>query len=102
MRLFPDPLSFEWNEGNLDKNWITHQVTNQEAEEAFFHEPRFVFEDEGHSLAERRYLLWGVTSKGRKLCIIFAVRKDKVRIISARDMNKKERKAYEEKAKKNP
>lgn len=97
MKVFHEPISFEWDEGNLDKNLQKHGVTNQEAEEAFFHEPRFIFEDDTHSSAEKRNLLWGATAKGRKLSIVFTVRKSRVRVISARDMSKKERKIYEEK-----
>lgn len=99
MRIFHEAISFEWDKGTLDKNWEKHGVTNQEAEEVFFLEPRFLFEDAGHSLSERRHLLWGVTARGRKLSVIFAVRNNRVRIISARDMSRKERNAYEEKVK---
>jgi len=92
-------VSFEWDEGNLNKNLGWHGVANQEAEETFFHEPRFIFEDTAHSAGETRYLLWSMTAKARKLSVIFTIRGNKIRIISARDMSKKERRVYEEKIK---
>ena len=97
MTILPRPVSFEWDEGNSEKNLLKHKVTSQEAEEPFDNKPNYLVEDEKHSLKEERYLLWGVTDRGRKLSVIFTLREDKVRIISARDMNKKERRVYGEK-----
>lgn len=99
MEIFSGPVSFEWDEGNFDKNSIKHGVTNQESEEIFFSEQSFIFESEKSSLSEKRYLVWGATKTGRRLAIIFTIRGDKIRIVSARDMNKKERRAYEKKTK---
>jgi len=102
VKLLPDPLLFEWDKGNVDKNFRKHKVTNQEAEEIFSSEPVFLFEDEKHTLlSEERYMIWGETKKARKLAIIFTVRNNNVRIISVRDMNKKERRDYEQKTKTN-
>ncbi len=96
MRILPEPLLFEWDKGNVNKNLTKHKVTNQEAEEVFSSEPIFLFEDEKHSLlSEKRYMIWGETKNSRKLAIIFTIRESSVRIISARDMNKKERRNYE-------
>lgn len=97
MKILPDPIELEWDEGNTDKNWKKHGVTNKEAEQIFANDPKFIFEDKKHSKAERRYMIWGLTDKNRKLSVFFTFRGNKVRIISARDMHKKERKAYEEK-----
>src|SRR5437660_842906 len=97
MKIFPEPVAFEWDRANTDKNLKKHGVKNQEAEEAFFNEPCLVFEDEGHSHQEKRHMLWGRSNDGRKLTIIFTIRKDRVRVISARDMSKKERRAYAKK-----
>lgn len=99
MKILPEPLAFEWDEGNIDKNLIRHGVTSREAEEVFDNEPKFIFEDEKHSTLEKRYMIWGVTKQGRELSIIFTIRVNKVRVISARDMQKKERREYEEKIK---
>ena len=97
MKILPQPVLFEWDEGNLDKNLVGHNVANQEAEEVFFNEPAFIFSDEKHSSTENRFMIWGITNKGRKLAIFFTVRKNKVRVISARDLHKRERRVYEEK-----
>lgn len=103
MKIFPKPVTFEWDKGNIDKNFKKHSVANKEAEEVFENKPSFIIEDEKHSLMEKRYMIWGETDAGRKLSVFFTVRKDKmskallrIRIISARDMNKKERKAYKQ------
>ncbi len=66
----------------------------------FFNQPLYVFPDTGHSLAEERYYLLGKTNNSRRLFIVFTRRKNRIRIISARDMHRKERKVYHEKAKK--
>lgn len=99
MKILPKPIAFDWDKGNIDKNLIKHNVTNKEAEEVFDKEPKFIFEDERHSLFEKRYMVWGVTSRARRLSVFFTIRRDKIRIISARDMHKKERRKYEEKIK---
>lgn len=101
MKILPEPLSFEWNKGNIDKNLRKHNVTDKEGEEVFESKQKFIFEDEKHSLIEKRYMIWGITSKGRRLSVFFTIRKEKIRIISARDMHKKERREYEEKIKAN-
>jgi len=92
---FSNITGFDWDEGNLYKNWDKHLVASGECEEVFFNEPYFAYSDEKHSHAERRYYLLGETNGKRGLFIVFTVRKTMIRIISARDMNKNERKAYE-------
>lgn len=95
MKILPEPVSFEWDKGNVDKNLIKHKVTSREIEEVFSNKEKFIIEDEKHSLFEKRYLIWGTTNIGRRLSIIFTLRDSKVRVISTRDMNKKERREYE-------
>jgi len=94
MRILPEPIIFEWDKGNVDKNFIKHKVTNREAEEIFDNEP-LISEDIRHSKKEKRFQGLGITDEGRFLFLSFTIRKDKIRIISARDMNKKEVSAYE-------
>lgn len=102
VRILPEPLLFEWDKGNVNKNFNKHNVTNQEAEEIFSSDPIFLFEDEKHTLlSEKRYIIWGETKNNRKLAIIFTRRNINIRIISARDMNRKERRNYEQKTKSN-
>ena len=85
---------FEWDEGNTDKNWIRHNVRWTECEEVFFNHPLLVLADERHSEAEPRYYALGRTNAGRHLFVVFTVRGDLVRVISAREMSRRERKEY--------
>ncbi|MBA7500177.1 hypothetical protein ES704_02930 [subsurface metagenome] len=86
---------FEWNEGNIIKNWERHKVTYFECEEIFFNEPIVVQHDKVHSAYENRYFALGKTDEGRLLFVVFTIRGDKIRVISARDMSKKERRCYQ-------
>lgn len=86
---------FQWDKGNGLKNWLKHGVTQSEAEEVFFNEPLLLFEDEKHSEHEDRVLAFGHTNAGRYLVVAFTVRKNFIRVISARNMNSKERGVYE-------
>jgi hypothetical protein len=89
-------VSFDWDDGNQSKNEIKHSVSNKESEEVFFNQPIFFFIDQKHSSTEQRILVYGKTNCDRHLTLIFTKRADKIRIISVRDMNKKERAKYEE------
>ncbi|MFZ5365864.1 MAG: BrnT family toxin [Patescibacteria group bacterium] len=93
-----EPAEFIWDKGNKDKNWVKHKVTNRECEEVFFDKKKKIFKDKLHSGGEERFRIIGKTKKGRLLFVVFVMRRNKVRIISARDINKKEVKLYEEKA----
>lgn len=86
---------FHWDAGNSEKNWINHSVLMPECEQLFFNEPLVVMDDEKHSQGEKRYYALGQTDEGRKLLIVFTVRNHLIRIISARDMSRKERTIYE-------
>lgn len=99
MRGFEGIEGLEWDEGNRDKNLYSHNVENEEAEEIFFNVPLVIFEDDKHSTDEARYQVLGATNDQRELCLVYTLRKNKIRIISARDMNKKERNFYYEKTK---
>jgi uncharacterized protein len=88
-------LEFEWDEGNSTKSWIKHRVSIKEQEQTFFDTHKRVFVDSKHSQEEQRFLLFGQTEKGRVLIIAFTKRKDKIRCISARPMNNKEKPIYE-------
>lgn len=96
MSFLPILEGFEWDEGNLLKNWLKHNVLTKECEEIFFSKPLLIYPDQKHSDHETRYVALGQTSQGRRLTIIFTIRKNLIRVISARDQNKKEREAYEE------
>ena len=90
---------FDWDEGNSQKNWDKPYVHMLECEEVFFNQPLFVLEDSKHSSTEQRYYSLGKTDTDRLLFIAFAIRKNKIRVISARNMSKNERKKYNEKSK---
>ena len=86
---------FEWDSGNRNKNLIKHSVTNEECEEAFFDHNKIIMKDIAHSKNEKRYTLIGQTKQKRLLNAIFTIRKERVRIISARNLNKKHYRLYE-------
>jgi hypothetical protein len=85
---------FEWDEGNLAKNWDRHQVSSAECEEVFLNEPLLLADDIKHSVEEARYYALGQTNRGRLLFIAFTVRGTRIRVISARPMSGKERQIY--------
>lgn len=87
---------FDWDENNREKNWNRHGVLAGECEEAFFNLPLLLQPDASHSQSEPRYYILGHTNLGRRLFIAFTLRTDKIRVISARDMSKKERSIYEQ------
>jgi uncharacterized DUF497 family protein len=87
-------LGFDWDEGNSSKNWERHQVIPDEAEQVFFNCPLIVRSDVAHSKAERRYYALGQTDAERWLFVAFTIRRNLIRVISARDMNRREREAY--------
>ena len=86
---------FQWDDGNLGKNWEKHRVSDEETEEIFFNDPLVADTDEGHSKKERRYFALGQTDNGRRLFVAFTIRRTLIRVISARDMTRRERKVYE-------
>ena len=100
MPRFPEELSdvtgFQWDQGNARKNRELHQVSQAECEEVFFNRPLLVAPDETHSQGEPRYAGLGQTNGGRRLTIIFTKRSTLIRVISARDMSRRERTVYEQ------
>ena len=96
MRVFPEPIAFQWDKGNISKNAEKHNVTIQEAEEVFINDPFIISEDIKHSSEEQRFYGLGQTKTNRKLFVAFTVRDNKLRVISIRDMKKKERGVYEQ------
>ena len=89
-----DCLGFEWDKGNIDKNWIKHKVSSSDCEQIFFNRPLLIQDDILHSELEERYYALGKTDINRFLFVVFTIRNNFIRIISARDMNKKEREVY--------
>jgi uncharacterized DUF497 family protein len=91
-----EATGFEWDDGNIDKSWIKHGVSPSECEQMFFNQPLVVADDDIHSELEARFYALGRTDANRLLFVVFTIRKDMIRIISARDMSAKERKAYKQ------
>ena len=88
---------FDWDAGNNRKSAEKHGVSQAEAEQVFFNEPLLVLRNDRHSDAERRYHALGRTDESRTLHITFTLRAEGrlLRVISARDMHRKERASYE-------
>jgi uncharacterized protein len=87
---------FEWDEGNARKNADKHDVSQAEAEQIFFNEPLLVMDDVKHNEMEPRLHAMGKTEAGRLLHVTFMLRQEgkRIRVISARDMSRKERAYY--------
>jgi uncharacterized DUF497 family protein len=87
---------FDWDDGNSRKSADKHDVSPAEAESVFFNDPLIVVEDAKHSEAEPRLNALGKTAQNRLLHITFTLRRNgtMIRVISARDMHRNERKAY--------
>ena len=98
MLVLREPVTFEWDEGNSEKNQRGHGVTDAECEEAFFDPQKRLLRDPLHSGSEERCLLIGATATQRVLFVVFTIRTHRIRIISARDLNRKERHLYETRA----
>lgn len=90
---------FQWDKQNIQKNWEKHKVSPAESEQAFFNKPLIVAKDVKHSQEEERFYALGKTDQDRRLFIAFTIRKKLIRVISSRNMNKKERKNYEKREK---
>ena len=92
--LLSNVKEFDWDKGNIDKNEAKHNVKWYECEQIFFNKPLLLLEVPGHSKVEKRYFGFGRTDLGRLLTVVFTVRNNKVRVISARPMSRKERRRY--------
>jgi len=88
-------ICFDWDKGNIDKNWKKHKVSFKECEEVFTNQSLLLNLDRKHSRKEIRFQALGKTNKERRLYLVFTIRNKKIRVISSRDQNKKERRRYE-------
>lgn len=87
---------FDWDGGNIDKNWTKHKVKAEECEQVFFNQPLLIFPDHKYSEKETRLYVLGKTIDNKLMFISLTIRVNKIRIISARKVNKKEQKIYEQ------
>jgi hypothetical protein len=90
---------FDWDDGNARKN-DKHGVSTAETEQVFFNDPLLLIADAKHSQDEPRFHALGKTDEGRTLHITFTLRNagERICVISARDMHRKERTIYEQTA----
>ena len=88
---------FDWDKGNLDKSSEKHGISSSQSEETFLDENLLQVDDIKHSKKEKRYVVIGKIFLNVVLFVVFMIRKNKIRIISARKANKKERRLYEKK-----
>ena len=86
---------FDWDAGNAKKSWEAHGVTSNESEQVFLNRPLVAAPDDQHSRNEPRFHALGRTNAGRLLALVFTIRGDLVRVISARDLSRRERRVYE-------
>jgi len=93
-KILDNCFGFNWDEGNIDKNWLKHKVSSAECEQVFFNRPLVIQDDIIHSRTEKRFYALGQTDSKRTLFIVFTARNNLIRVISARDMCRKERKIY--------
>ncbi|MGH9599543.1 MAG: BrnT family toxin [Terracidiphilus sp.] len=93
-----DPLAlctgFDWDEINAAKNWERHRVTPEEAEDIFFHDPLVLRSDVAHSKREKRHWALGRTARDRKLFVAFTIRRKLIRVVSAREVSRRELEEY--------
>lgn len=89
---------FIWLPDVLEKLAVLHHVTQDEVEEIFFDRPRYRFVESGYSPGEDVYSASGQTDAGRYLIVFFIHKPTHTALIlSARDMDEKERRRYERK-----
>mgnify|MGYP001584078752 CR=1 FL=1 len=89
-------MEFEWDPKKATANVQKHDVTFAEAATVFGDPLAITFEDPDHSTDENRYITFGLSLQKRLIVVSHTERGDRTRIISARLMDRKERKIYEE------
>ena len=94
-KIFQECTGFDWDKYNSVKIFEKHNVLQTESEQVFFNKPLMVALDIKHSQKEKRFYALGSTDNYRKLFVAFTIRNNLIRIISCRDMSRKERKFYE-------
>jgi len=94
-------IGFEWDSHNTDKIRVKHGVTSAECEQVFFNLPLVMGDDLRHSENENRFYALGQTDTRRLLFLVFTIREKRIRVIPARDMSRKERRAYQTHEKEN-
>ena len=89
-------MDVEWDPVKARANEQKHGVTFFEACEVFDDDHSSAIGDPDHSVGENRYLLFGMSKGGKYLVVSYTEHGDRIRLISARQMTPRERKAYEQ------
>ncbi|MDP3982883.1 MAG: BrnT family toxin [bacterium] len=97
MKSVQSVVEFEWDDGNVDKSYQKHGIAPNEAEEVFLDSNLGIVPDPGHSGSEGRFVAIGKTTENKVLFIVFTMRNQRLRVISARIANRRERRKYEQK-----
>lgn len=95
MDILTSPIEFEWDKHNAEHIKVKHNIQPGDCEQVFFNVPFTIKPDTAHSLNEERYFASGKTNTSRVLVMVFTIRRKKIRIITARDANRKERGRHE-------
>ena len=88
-------VGFEWDNWNIDKSYQKHGITPNETEEVFLDEDVKIEKYLKHQEQEERYIAIGKTTENKMLFVVFTIRKDKIRVVSGRQANKKEKEVYQ-------
>ena len=88
-------LQFEWDDDKAASNLEQHGISFEEAATVFRDPFALIFDDEAHSVEERREIIIGHSTRNRLLLVCFAERGDTLRLFSARPATRKERQDYE-------
>ena len=88
-----DCTGFDWDDANIH-NWERHRVTPEDAEVISFHQPLIVRSHIGHSNSKKRFYALEQTVRGQLMFAAFTIRGSMIRIISVREMHRKERGIY--------
>lgn len=89
-------MQFDWDPNKAASNEAKHDVSFEEAATVFGDPLSDTFDDPDHSWEERRFLIIGTSVQGRLLIVSHTDDGEIVRLISARELTRKERKFYEE------
>lgn len=89
-------MEFEWDEDKAEANLRKHAVSFTDAMSVFADPLALTGYDPDHSEDEDRYITMGTSADGRLIIVSHTDRGDVVRIISAREANRRERKDYED------
>ncbi len=89
-------LIFEWDPEKARENEQNHGITFAQATEVFDDDHSSSVPDPDHSVDEERYLIFGTSKQGTHLVVSYTGRGDRIRLISARSMTPRERRAYEQ------